>query len=67
MEFGTSFPVDSEALEVVEQGEGLLNDVAEFAHALEREADEVLEDVCDYAVEYLGDPGAVLIVDAPAS
>jgi SRSO17 transposase len=27
------------------------------------DADEVLDDVRDYVVEHLGDPGAVLIVD----
>lgn len=31
MEFGAAFPADSEALEVVEQGESLLDDVAELA------------------------------------
>lgn len=35
MEFGTAFPADGEAFEVVEQGEGLLDDVAEFAQALD--------------------------------
>ncbi|MCX5075457.1 hypothetical protein OHA84_13400 [Streptomyces sp. NBC_00513] len=35
MEFGVSFPVDSEAIELVEQREGLLNDVAELAHVLD--------------------------------
>lgn len=35
MEFGAAFPADGEAFEVVEQGEGLLDDVAELAHALD--------------------------------
>lgn len=35
MEFETSFPADGEALELVEQGEGLLDDVAELAQALD--------------------------------
>ncbi|GHG98505.1 hypothetical protein GCM10018780_24300 [Streptomyces lanatus] len=35
MEFGAAFPADGEALEVVEQGEGLLHDIAEFAYALD--------------------------------
>ncbi|MET8026538.1 hypothetical protein [Streptomyces avermitilis] len=35
MEFGSAFPADGEALELVEQGEGLLDDVAEFAQALD--------------------------------
>ncbi|MGW1878741.1 hypothetical protein [Streptomyces sp. NPDC001975] len=30
VEFGSSFPADSEALELVEQGEGLLDDVTEL-------------------------------------
>ncbi|WP_353962146.1 hypothetical protein [Streptomyces sp. NBC_01285] len=33
VEFGASFPSDGEAFEVVEQGEGLLDDVAELADA----------------------------------
>ena len=35
MEFEASFPADGEAFELVEQGEGLLDDVAEFAQALD--------------------------------
>ncbi|MGW7456409.1 hypothetical protein [Streptomyces sp. NPDC054797] len=35
MEFGAAFPADGEAFELVEQGEGLLHDVAELAHALD--------------------------------
>lgn len=35
VEFGASFPSDGESFEVVEQGEGLLEDVAECAHALD--------------------------------
>lgn len=35
MEFGAAFPAHSEAFEVVEQGEGLLDDVAELADALD--------------------------------
>lgn len=35
VEFGAAFPADGEALEVVEQGEGLLHDVAELADALD--------------------------------
>lgn len=35
MEFGSAFPADGEAFELVEQGEGLLHDVAEFAQALD--------------------------------
>ena len=35
VEFGSAFPADGEALELVEQGEGLLDDVAEFAQALD--------------------------------
>lgn len=31
MEFGAAFPADAEALEVVEQGEGLLDDIPELA------------------------------------
>ncbi|MGW7046574.1 hypothetical protein ACWGDT_28560 [Streptomyces avermitilis] len=34
MEFDTSCPADREAFELVEQGEGLLDDVAELARAL---------------------------------
>lgn len=30
MEFGSAFPADGEALELVEEGKGLLDDVAEF-------------------------------------
>lgn len=33
MEFETSFPADREAFELVEQAEGLLDDVAELAQA----------------------------------
>ncbi|MFD5814090.1 hypothetical protein [Streptomyces sp. NPDC127038] len=35
MEFGSAFPADGEALELVEQGEGLFDDVAEFAQAVD--------------------------------
>lgn len=35
MEFDTSFPADREVCELVEQGEGLLDDVAELAQALD--------------------------------
>lgn len=35
MEFGAAFPADGESFELVEQGEGLLDDVAELAHALD--------------------------------
>lgn len=35
MEFGAAFPADGESFELVEQGEGLLNYVAELAHALD--------------------------------
>lgn len=35
MEFGSAFPADGEALELVEQGEGLLHDVSELAQALD--------------------------------
>jgi hypothetical protein len=35
VEFGASFPSHGETLEVVEQGEGLLDNVAEFAQALD--------------------------------
>ena len=35
MEFGSAFPADGEAFELVEQGEVLLDDVAEFAQALD--------------------------------
>ena len=35
VEFGAASPADSEAPEVVEQGEGLLHDVAELADALD--------------------------------
>lgn len=35
MQFQTSLPADSEALELVEQGEGLLHHVAELAKALD--------------------------------
>ncbi|MDI5904330.1 MULTISPECIES: hypothetical protein [Streptomyces] len=35
MEFGAAFPSDGEPFEVVEQGEGLLHDVAELAHTLD--------------------------------
>ncbi|WP_215188391.1 hypothetical protein [Streptomyces sp. McG8] len=35
MEFGTALPADGEALELVEQGEGLLDDIAELAQALD--------------------------------
>jgi len=35
MAFGRAFPADGKALEVVEQGEGLLHDVAELADALD--------------------------------
>lgn len=35
MEFGSAFPADGEAFELVEQGEGLLDDVTEFAQALD--------------------------------
>ncbi|MFG2794687.1 hypothetical protein [Streptomyces sp. NPDC048419] len=33
MEFSSAFPTDGEALELMEQGEGLLDDVSEFAQA----------------------------------
>jgi hypothetical protein len=36
VEFGSAFPADGEAFELVEQGEGLLDDVAELAQALVR-------------------------------
>lgn len=35
VEFEASFPSDGEALELVEEGEDLLDDVAEFAQALD--------------------------------
>lgn len=35
MEFGAEFPADGEASDVVEQGEGLLDDVAELADAFD--------------------------------
>lgn len=35
MEFEASFPSDGEAFELVEQGEGLLHDVAELAQTLD--------------------------------
>ncbi|MGP4013822.1 hypothetical protein [Streptomyces sp. 4N124] len=35
MEFSSAFPADGKALELVEEGEGLLDDVAEFAKALD--------------------------------
>ncbi|SBU94678.1 hypothetical protein YUMDRAFT_05176 [Streptomyces sp. OspMP-M45] len=35
VEFGAAFPADGEALEVVEQGEGLLDDVSQLADALD--------------------------------
>jgi hypothetical protein len=35
VEFEASFPSDGEAFELVEEGEGLLDDVAEFAQALD--------------------------------
>lgn len=35
VEFGAAFPSDGESFEVVEQGEGLLDDVAELAQALD--------------------------------
>jgi hypothetical protein len=35
VEFGTAFPADGEALELVEECEGLLDDVAEFAQAVD--------------------------------
>jgi hypothetical protein len=34
VEFGATFPSDGESFEAVEEGEGLLDDVAELAHAL---------------------------------
>ncbi len=35
MEFGAAFPADGEAFELMERGEGLLDDVAELAQALD--------------------------------
>ena len=35
MQFGSAFPADGEALELVEQREGLLDDVAESAQSLD--------------------------------
>ncbi|MEU3351821.1 hypothetical protein [Streptomyces sp. NPDC037389] len=35
MESGAAFPVDGESFELVAQGEGLLDDVAEFARFLD--------------------------------
>ncbi|WP_268253498.1 hypothetical protein [Streptomyces griseoflavus] len=35
MEFGAAFPSHGEPLELVEQGEGLLDDVAELTQALD--------------------------------
>lgn len=35
VEFGSAFPAHGEALELVEQREGVLDDVAEFAQALD--------------------------------
>lgn len=35
MEFGAAFPADGEAFELVEQSEGLLDDVAELTQALD--------------------------------
>jgi hypothetical protein len=35
VEFESSFPSDSEAFELVEQGEGLLDDIAELAQPLD--------------------------------
>ncbi|MFJ3786255.1 hypothetical protein [Streptomyces sp. NPDC090093] len=35
MEFGAALPANGEAIELVERGEGLLDDVAEFAQVLD--------------------------------
>jgi hypothetical protein len=35
VEFGAAFPADGESFELVEQGEGLLDDVAELAHVFD--------------------------------
>jgi hypothetical protein len=35
VEFGSAFPTDGKAFELVEQGEGLLHGVTEFAQALD--------------------------------
>lgn len=35
VEFGSAFPADGQALELVQQGEGLFHDVAELAQALD--------------------------------
>ncbi|MFE0573966.1 hypothetical protein ACFY91_06990 [Streptomyces albogriseolus] len=35
VEFGAAFPADGEAFELVEEGEGLLDDVAEHPHVVQ--------------------------------
>ncbi|MET8577931.1 hypothetical protein [Streptomyces sp. NPDC005012] len=35
MEFGAAFPADGDALDLVEEGDGLLDDVAELAEVLD--------------------------------
>lgn len=35
MEFGAAFPADGEVFELVEEGEGLLDDVAEHPHVVQ--------------------------------
>ncbi|GLV88476.1 hypothetical protein Slala03_81650 [Streptomyces lavendulae subsp. lavendulae] len=53
VEFGTAFPADGEAFELVEQGEGLLHDVAELAHALDVRAAFAGDDGQDPALAQL--------------
>lgn len=61
MEFGAAFPADGEALELVEQGEGLLHDIAELAHALDARGALTGDDGQDPALAEFGAVGVGVV------
>ncbi|GAA3846032.1 hypothetical protein GCM10022403_092250 [Streptomyces coacervatus] len=65
MEFGSAFPADGEAFELVEQGEGLLHDVAELAQALDVRGALVGDDRQDPALAQLVAVGVGVVALVP--
>jgi hypothetical protein len=69
MEFEASFPAHGEALELVEQGEGLLDVVAELAKALDvrgaGDAVAAIRELLDSFGSGVDDDTAVLALNVP--
>ncbi len=65
MEFGAAFPADGESFEVVEKGEGLLNDVSELAQALDVRRSLAGDDGQDPAVTQLVTVGVGVVALSP--